>query len=84
MSNTSNQQNIQKDKIDTYHFGVPGKIIWLSHIIFGLLFIYLGYLIQEQKPVPKLVGTALIVTGSIMVLYHSHLWYYESTKSLKY
>jgi disulfide bond formation protein DsbB len=62
----------------TYHFGVPGSLIWTSHILFGLFFIYLGYLIQEQKPVSKFIGTSLIVLGSIMILYHSHLWYYQS------
>ncbi len=64
----------------TYHFGVPGPLIWTSHILFGLFFIYLGYLIQEQKPVSKFIGTSLIVLGSIMILYHAHLWYYQSRR----
>lgn len=63
-----------------YHFGVPGSLIWTTHIIFGILFVYLGYLIQEGKSVHKLVGTALIVLGVTMALYHTHLWYYESKK----
>ena len=64
----------------TYHFGVPGSLIWTSHIILGLFFIYLGYLIQEKKPVSKFIGTSLIVLGSIMILYHAHLWYYQSRR----
>jgi hypothetical protein len=69
-----------KTSQDMYHFGMPGNVIWAMHIIFGLLFIYLGYLIQEGKPVNKFIGTALIVMGAMMMLYHAHLWYYESNK----
>jgi len=73
-----------KTSQDMYHFGMPGNVIWSMHIIFGLLFIYLGYLIQEGKPVNKFIGTALIVMGAMMMLYHSHLWYYESNKVESY
>jgi hypothetical protein len=65
---------------DMYHFGLPGSAVWSMHILFGLFFIYLGYLIQEGKPVNKFIGTGLIVMGSLMMLYHAHLWFYESSE----
>lgn len=63
-----------------YHFGLSGSAVWSMHILFGLFFIYLGYLIQEGKPVNKFIGTGLIVMGSLMMLYHAHLWFYESSE----
>jgi hypothetical protein len=65
---------------DVYHFGVPGTAVWSMHILFGLFFIYIGYLIQEGKSVNKFIGTGLIVMGSLMMLYHAHLWFYESSR----
>ena len=60
---------------DEYHFGVPSKVIWSSHILMGLFFIYVGYeLIMKQKiGVP--VALTLVVLGALAGLYHAHLWY---------
>ena len=60
---------------DEYHFGVSNKIIWSSHILMGLFFIYVGYeLIMKQKiGVP--VSLTLVVLGALASLYHAHLWY---------
>ena len=41
---------------DTYHYGVPGKLIWISHILYGLFFIYLGYRLLENKPINKYIS----------------------------
>jgi hypothetical protein len=62
----------------TYHFGVPCSAIWLSHILMGLFFIYLGYLIIEGKKVDKWIAISLVVIGVLAALYHSHLWYSEN------
>jgi hypothetical protein len=59
----------------TYHYGVPAKLIWTSHILFGLFFIYLGYRLLENKPINKYISILLIVMGVMAILYHSHLWY---------
>lgn len=64
----------------TYHFGVPAVLVWLIHIIVGLLFVYIGYLILEGKPLGKWIGVAFITTGIIMSLYHLHIWFYERSK----
>ena len=59
----------------TYHYGVPAKLIWIQHILFGLFFIYLGYRLLENKPINKYISILLIVMGVMAILYHSHLWY---------
>jgi len=65
---------------ENYHFGVPGIAVWLGHIILGLYFLYLGYLLTKSQD--KLYhGIALIVMGVMMTSYHSHLWYVESNEN---
>jgi hypothetical protein len=60
---------------DTYHYGIPTTWIWSFHILMGLLFIYLGYLIIEEKKVNKWLAITIIVLGVLAALYHAHLWY---------
>ena len=65
-----------------YSFGVPAILIWLSHIIFGSYFLWLGYnLINEAKY--KIHGSIIMVVGALMTTYHAHLWIYNKFKHLK-
>lgn len=67
-----------------YHYGLSGQVIWLSHILLGIFYIYLGYLIVEQKQIlNKYYGVVLIVLGVLSSLYHAHLWYNESKTEKK-
>ena len=61
----------------TYHFDVPAVLVWLSHIVIGLLLVYVGYLIVEKKTIDKWVGVLLLLIGIIAALYHAHIWYVE-------
>ena len=62
-----------------YHFGLSGIIVWVSHISIGLYLIYIGLSLINQKNNSFLYnGIFLILLGSIAVLYHIHLWYYET------
>ncbi len=61
--------------MEEYHFGVPAVAVWSSHIIMGLFFLYIGYLLIEGKRINKWISISLIVIGVLAVLYHSHLWY---------
>jgi hypothetical protein len=61
----------------TYHFGVPAMLVWISHILMGILFVYLGYLIIEGKKVDKWIGILVLLIGVIGALYHLHIWLYE-------
>lgn len=58
-----------------YHFGVPGYLIWISHIIIGLILLYVGYQISFKKTVNHNIGLLILVIGVIGALYHIHLWF---------
>lgn len=57
-----------------YSFGVPGPIIWTTHVLIGLYFIYLGNKILDDLEM-KIHGIILIVLGFLMILYHIHIYY---------
>ena len=52
----------------SYSFGVPSLVIWLSHITFGLYFIYLGYKMINY-PKLKIDGLTILVVGALMTAY---------------
>jgi hypothetical protein len=56
-----------------YHYDVPGIVIWLTHILIGIFFIYTGYQIVQKKPLNQLTGITFIVLGCMAFLYHLHL-----------
>tara|TARA_Y100000992_G_scaffold202111_1_gene137837 strand:+ start:152 stop:361 length:210 start_codon:yes stop_codon:yes gene_type:complete len=66
----------------SYSFGVPSLVIWLSHITFGLYFIYLGYKMINY-PKLKIDGLTILVVGALMTAYHAHLWYYNKNHKSK-
>lgn len=55
----------------TYHFGVPKKVIWILHIVFGIYFLILGYFLLDLY---RINAIFLIIIGSMQFLYHSHIW----------
>ena len=61
--------------MDKYHFGVPGVAVWLSHILSGLLLVYVGYMTLNKKSIPQVISIILIVTGCLAGLYHAHIWF---------
>ena len=63
-----------------YNFDVPCSTIYLGHILMGLLFSYIGYLLIEGKKVDKWLAISLVTIGVLAILYHSHLWYVKSQK----
>ena len=65
----SNNQNDNK-----YHFGVPYEIVWLSHILMGIFFVYIGYKLVMHKKIPEYLALVIVVIGSTGGLYHLHLW----------
>jgi hypothetical protein len=58
--------------MSTYHFGVPKKAVWLSHILLGIYFIILGYTLIDTN---RIHGLILLVLGALQSLYHSHIWF---------
>ena len=69
-------------KTCTYNFGIPCAAIWTSHILMGIFFTYIGYLLIEGKKVNKWIAISLIVIGILAALYHSHLWYSKNEQKI--
>lgn len=58
-----------------YHFGVPAIAIWLTHIVLGLYFCVVGYMMLNNYKLHQVIALSFIVMGVLMMLYHAHLWY---------
>ena len=58
-----------------YHFGVPNELIWSSHLLMCLFFIYVGYEIIMKRKLSVPVALIIVVLGAVGALYHAHLWY---------
>ena len=67
----------------TYHFGVANELIWSSHVLMGLFFIYVGYELISKKKISLPVALILVVLGAVGALYHLHLWYENYKKNKK-
>jgi len=63
-----------------YSFGVSGNIIWTTHILAGIFLIYIGYMALNQHQINQLFSLLLIIMGSLVILYHSHLMYLNYNK----
>ncbi len=71
---------------ETYHFSVPGPVIWITHIIIGLFLTYFGYASMKHQVFPDYIYIVVIILGVLAILYHSHIWLFDedddkSTKS---
>lgn len=63
-----------------YHFGVPEKVIWSSHLLMGAFFVYVGYYaLLTKKPLSVAIALILVVLGALGALYHAHLWWLAQT-----
>ena len=67
-----------------YHFGLSGIVIWLTHIILGLYFCVVGYMMLNGHKIHKVVSLSFIVMGVLMLLYHAHLWYDSANNKHKH
>lgn len=63
--------------MQSYHFGVSKKVVWSTHISIGIYFLWLGYhmLVTNFKN----HGVLLMMLGTLMSAYHTHLWIAHST-----
>jgi hypothetical protein len=66
--------------VNKYNFGVPGQVIWFTHIIIGIILAYTGYLIFNEEAVNKNIGLLFLILGVVATLYHAHLWYLNGSK----
>lgn len=58
-----------------YHFKVPSKVIWISHILMGLFFVYISYLTLNKKIPSQINSLVLMNLGVLGSLYHAHIWF---------
>ena len=63
--------------MNSYHFGVPSIVVWIQHILSGLLLLYIGYVGVGTGKISKNMSIILIVVGVLAAIYHAHLWYYN-------
>ena len=50
-----------------YHFGVPAIAIWSTHIILGIYFCIVGYMMLNNMKLPQIVSLSFIVMGVLMM-----------------
>ena len=67
----------------TYHFGVSNELIWISHLLMGFFFIYVGYEIIMKRKISIPTALIIVVLGATGALYHAHLWYENLKKEKK-
>ena len=51
-----------------YAFGIPGIVVWLQHIITGLLLLYIGYIGVTTGKISTNMSLILVVTGVLAAL----------------
>jgi hypothetical protein len=66
-----------------YQFGVSGTVIWLTHILMGSFFAYVGYLTLNNIKIPQILSLVLINLGVLAVLYHAHIWFFKSHRKIE-
>ena len=64
-----------------YSFGVSTEVIWSTHILMGLFFVYVGYELIMHKKLPVYISLIIVVLGSLAFLYHLHLWIESASAS---
>ena len=58
----------------SYHFGVPGYVIWTTHILVGILFLYTGYTTYHKDKLPEYISVLYLILGVVVILYHGYLF----------
>ena len=64
----------------SYSFGVSGPVIWGMHIIVGGVLFYMGYELNQKRPLPEFLNILLMVVGAMVATYHTHLAYLHYNK----
>lgn len=67
-----------------YHFGVSNELVWSSHLLMGIFFVYIGYALIMKRKLPEYVALLIVVLGALGAVYHLHLWYEHYSENLKH
>lgn len=63
--------------ISSYAYGLPGPFIWGLHLVIGCFLLYVAFVTYNKRQLPNFVPILLFILGSVVVLYHLHLWWYH-------
>jgi len=55
----------------------PGWVIWLLHILIGLIFVTFGYILVEKGTLSQPMVYLMGIIGGITILYHIGNWLYN-------
>ena len=69
---------------DTYHYNVPGIVIHVIHLIFGVWLAYIGYKKITNQSISDYNYPILIGLGSLVIVYFIHLLYKNWSKRWNY
>ena len=69
---------------DTYHYNVPGIVIHMIHLIFGIWLAYIGYKKITNQSISDYNYPILIGLGSLVIVYFIHLLYKNWSKTWNY
>ena len=61
-----------------YSFGVPGLIIWVSHIAIGLFLLYIGRMALNGDKLSRNIALSLAILGALATTYHLHIMLYDT------
>jgi hypothetical protein len=50
------------------------QIVCGGHIVAGVFFVFLGYHITQNKPVPAYAAILVSILGGAAILFHAHTW----------
>jgi hypothetical protein len=59
---------------DSYHYNLPGPVVWIVHILIGALLAYYGYASLKNTRLPDYVYIGIMFIGVLAILYHTHIW----------
>ncbi len=59
-----------------YHFGIPSNVVFIGHIVLGILLAYIGY----YRKMDRNVSMLLVVLGVMAAAYHGHLYFISNTE----
>ncbi|MDA7663823.1 hypothetical protein N8569_00815 [bacterium] len=69
---------------DTYHYNIPGIVIHMIHLIFGVWLAYIGYKKITNQSISDYNYPILIGLGSLVIVYFIHLLYKNWNKKWNY
>ena len=62
--------------VHDYAFGVPSYVIFLLHLLVGVILLYVGSRLLDGKKINRNIILSLIIMGALSPLYHMHIFFF--------